>query len=245
MNSIFKTQRPILLDVVIPLLILSALTLMFWMTELDLAIEGLFYDVEAGWVHKGEYPWKFFDTFGPLPAFVLSGLSAGVLLASYWKRDLMRYRKMALFFVLLLLLGPGLIVNSIFKQHWGRPRPQYVQEFSGPNPFLHAWEKGPAGNGSSFASGHASTGFFLMAPFFVLRRLSKKWAYLSLLVGLSSGCMIGFARMIQGRHFPSDVVWAGGFVYLCGVGLYYLLGLHRDLYADEEWPLPALKAYFS
>ena len=37
----------------------------------------------------------------------------------------------AVFLVLSLLLGPGLLVNVILKDNWGRPRPGSVVEFGG------------------------------------------------------------------------------------------------------------------
>ena len=36
---------------------------------------------------------------------------------------------------------------------------------------------------------------------------------------------------MQGRHFPSDVIWSGGAVYLCGLILSYLF---RRVYAIER-----------
>jgi membrane-associated phospholipid phosphatase len=34
-----------------------------------------------------------------------------------------------------------------------------------------------------------------------------------LLFGIFYGGIIGVARIVAGGHFPSDVLWAGGFVY--------------------------------
>ena len=41
--------------------------------------------------------------------------------------------------------------------------------------------------------------------------------------GLSFGVLVGFSRMLQGGHYLSDVLWAGGLVYLCGVILSWIL----------------------
>ena len=49
-----------------------------------------------------------------------------------------------------------------------------------------------------------------------------------LLLGLGYGGLMGLGRMIQGAHFFSDVVWAGGFVYLTALSFYYGLGLHKE-----------------
>ncbi|MFH1755629.1 MAG: phosphatase PAP2 family protein, partial [Candidatus Latescibacterota bacterium] len=132
------------------------------------------------------------------------------------------------FLVLVMIVGPGLIVNSVFKQNWGRPRPRDLVEFSGGKPYVMVWDKRSPDGGNSFASGHASTGFYLFTPFFFLRRRSKYWALFFLASGLGYGSLIGLARIIQGAHFLSDVVWAGGFVYLSGLAFFYLLRPDRE-----------------
>lgn len=223
------TKKGIVGDIVLPLSALMGLTVIFWMTNLDLWLSSHFFVPGEGWVYRNVHPWRFLYDYGPLPAILLAIGALVVLLLSFWVRKLASYRKAVLFFVLLMLIGPGLVINVIFKDHWGRPRPKYVQEFSGPNPFHQVWQKGVAGNGHSFPSGHASMGFFLMAPYFVLRRTSKKWAYRFLATGICWGLIIGFARVVQGGHFASDVVWAGGFVYFCGLGLAYALRLNHEV----------------
>ena len=173
------------------------------------------------------HPWRFLYDYGTIPAIVLAAVSLLAFIGSFKIRKIVPYRKVCVFFVLLMLIGPGLVVNTIFKQHWGRPRPRHLEVFGGSKPFLYVWEKGTTGEGHSFPSGHASMGFFLLAPYFILRKRSKRWAILFLTVGLSAGLIMGLARMVQGGHFASDVIWSGGFVYLCGAGLSYLLRLNR------------------
>lgn len=96
-----------------------------------------------------------------------------------------------------------------------------------------AWEKGIAGSGKSFPSGHASMGFYMFSPYFVLRRSSRPGSIGFLVLGLGYGALMGLARMIQGGHFASDVVWAGGFIYLSGLLLSVLLGLDGERGLDE------------
>lgn len=82
--------------------------------------------------------------------------------------------------------------------------------------------------GKSFPSGHASAAFYLIFPFFLLRNTRPLWARTFLFAGLGYGLLMGICRMCQGAHFASDVIWAGGFVYLCGMFLYYGLGFNRE-----------------
>lgn len=222
-----KHKRVILFDFLIPVAILMVLTIVFWVTDFDVAIQKNFFVQGEGWVYKNLQPWRFLYDYGTLPAIILAAASLLAFIGSFRIRKITPYRKVFVFFVVLMIIGPGLIVNTIFKGHWGRPRPRHIEVFGGSQPFLYVWEKGKTGEGHSFPSGHASMGFFLFAPYFILRRNSKKWSVIFLTIGVSAGIVIGLARMVQGGHFASDVIWSGGFVYLCGIGLYYLLRLDR------------------
>lgn len=227
-------KKGVIVDVVVPLIFLMGFTIIFWITDLDLWISGHFFVPGEGWVYKDMQLWRLLHDYGPFPAILLATSALIVFIASFRSRVLVVYRKPALFFVFLMLLGPGLIVNVIFKEHWDRTRPRNVQEFSGPHPFYYVWQKGMIGNGRSFPSGHAAMGFFLCAPYFVLRKTSQKWAYLFLIVGICCGLTIGLARIVQGRHFASDVIWAGGFVYFCGLGLSYVFHPERSTISIQK-----------
>jgi len=119
----------------------------------------------------------------------------------------------------MLAIGPGLIVNGVFKPYWGRPRPHCTIPFGGDQEFLPVLQKGCDQDYASFPCGHASMGFYLMAPTFVWYRRRPRLALGFLLLGLISGGAIGMARMIAGGHFPSDIVWAGGFIYFTALVL--------------------------
>ena len=226
---VFSVKLLIQMKRLIPVTILMAVTIVFWVTDLDLILQNFFFIQGTGWIYKDMNPWRFLYYYGEIPAILLAVASIFVFIGSFLARKISPYRKIALFFVLLIMAGPGLVVNAIFKDHWGRPRPLQVDVFSGQEHFLHVWEKGIAGKGKSFPCGHASMGFFLFSPYFIVRKTSRKWSVIFLALGLSYGTFMGLARMIQGGHFASDVIWSGGFVYLCGLGLYYLLRLERDI----------------
>jgi membrane-associated PAP2 superfamily phosphatase len=66
-------------------------------------------------------------------------------------------------------------------------------------------------------------GFYWLAPFFIFRRHDPAWARFFLAFGICFGLLMGLTRMVQGSHFPSDVLWSFGFVYLTGWVLERLL----------------------
>jgi membrane-associated PAP2 superfamily phosphatase len=162
-----------------------------------------------------------------IPAFALAlfGLAAGI--ASFFRQDLQHWRRRGAFLVLLLALGPGLMVNAVFKDHWGRPRPREIVQFGGQKQFLQPWQKGEDGTGRSFPSGHASAAFYMSAPFFIYRRNNKRRARIWLLAGLIFGVFMSIARITQGAHFLSDILWAWGMVYLTALALSYCMGIDR------------------
>jgi lipid A 4'-phosphatase len=117
-------------------------------------------------------------------------------------------RKSAIIILFSLLLGPGLIVNTIFKDHWGRPRPYQVLRDG--KPFAPVYEP-HWGNSkdNSFPCGHASVGFFIGVPLLALRRRRA-----AIIVSVGFGSIVGVVRMLQGGHYLSDVVFCAIFVLL-------------------------------
>lgn len=113
-------------------------------------------------------------------------------------------RRAALFLLLALALGPGLIVHEGVKELWQRPRPDQTTLFGGEQIFA-PWNEWSGQGGKSFVSGHAAAAFWVCALAFVVRRHQSRW----MMGGLLLGALTGAARIAQGRHFLSDVVFAG------------------------------------
>ena len=71
----------------------------------------------------------------------------------------------ALFLIVTLALGPGIITNVILKEHWGRSRPIDVQQLGGTDKFTPWWDpRGECPNNCSFVAGEPSGAFWTMAP---------------------------------------------------------------------------------
>ncbi len=199
--------------------------------DLDRKISELSYDqVHQEWPFMRAEPWLSFYRYGIFPP-VLVGLVPG-LAALCGRRiwpdialdRLKMLRRDGLFLALMLLIGPGLLVNLGLKEFGGRPRPVQCQEFGGELTFRQVgeWTTHRFPN-SSFPSGHASIAFFLIGPAFVIdpSQSRRRWSWF--LGGLAYGAAMGFTRVVQGGHFLSDVLWAGILVYLVGVMLARLM----------------------
>ena len=229
------SRRAIYADWIAPVLVLGLATIWLRATDIDLTLSARYYVPGEGWPAGGVQPWKWLYDYGVIPAWVIALPALLLGVATVFRAPLRRYQRAAWFLVLAMSIGPGLVVNTVFKQNWGRPRPRDVVELGGQRAFLPVWEKGPSPDwGNSFVSGHAATAFYVAAPFFLLRRRQRARALAWLAAGLVYGSLMGVARITQGAHFLSDVVWAAGFVWLTCLALFYGLGLHRR---EADFPL--------
>lgn len=206
----------------IPAVLLLAATIVFRMTDADLAIMRQFFvgpegQLDERWPLMVQQPWKLLYDWGVYPALILGCGGIVVWVVSFIWPKLEPWRDPGLFFALLLVIGPGILVNAVFKPYWSRPRPHAVAEFGGPRDFVTVWQRGRGEDDSSFPSGHAAMGFYLMAPAFVCWRRRPRAAAGFLLLGLAAGGIVGLARIVAGGHFPSDVLWSAGVVYYTGL----------------------------
>lgn len=147
-----------------------------------------------------------------LPGLWVGGISFALVLLSYAKKY-RHFREAALQMTLTLVVGAGFIVHTVLKDHWGRPRPKQVEEFGGMQPFRPYYSPNffhQPEPSRSFPCGHCTMGFYFFSLAFVCRRLGKKgWEWFFYLFALALGGALGLARIVQGGHFLSDVIWSG------------------------------------
>lgn len=193
--------------------------------EIDIWFTNLFYD---GSFYLNDRPWvQFFYRYAQLFAVVVGIISLISLIVSHFrKKEHFGVKKVVWAYLLLVLLvGPGLVVNIIFKDNWGRARPHQTEIFGGNKTFTPAFVMTDQCNRNcSFSSGHAAAGFFFIALALMARK--NRTFYLSL--AILFGAMIGFGRIVQGAHFLSDVVFSFIFVYIVANVLYHVM-LKRDM----------------
>jgi lipid A 4'-phosphatase len=209
------------LDLLLPII---AGGLLVALPQIDLTVAGWFYDPFDGFFLKDHPLARFvFDLVPWVSRTVLLGLVVFLLLAWTWRRGhpfFVAHRKAMAYLLLVALAGPLLLVNTVFKDHWGRARPSQIEQFGGDKQFTRAAV--PADQcvkNCSFVSGHASTGFFFLAPAFVYPRRRRLW----LAAGAAAGLGTGLVRIVQGGHFVSDVVFSGIVVYLTARVLHALM----------------------
>ena len=204
-----------------PLCALLLLTLVFRGSDLDLRIARWCFDAESGtWPWERAQPWREFYRWGVYPGLLI-GSVGGLCGLLGWRWGLSsRMRRAGLFLLCAVIAGPGLLVNVGLKHGWARPRPHEVRDFGGTQEFLRVGTPALQNSANaSFPSGHAAIAFSAIAPAFVVGGGQLRLCRGLLAFGLGLGTVMSVARVIQGGHWVSDVVWSAGVVYLTTAGL--------------------------
>jgi lipid A 4'-phosphatase len=191
-------------------------------SQADLSVSAQFYQPGEGFFLR-RHPLVLF-LYKLVPAMVdilvpslVVPLLLGLIIDRPW---LHRHRKAFAYLLMTLILGPGLLVNTVFKNNWGRARPVEVHEFGGDKIFTAALvPSNQCPSNCAFVSGHASMGFYLLSLSFLIKRQRRLW----LLLGLNLGGLIGLARIMQGRHYLSDVIFSFFVIYFSAWLTYELI----------------------
>jgi lipid A 4'-phosphatase len=184
---------------------------------LDLAIAARWYDPAAS------QPWPASSTWwegllyevGRWPGLLLAGAGALGLVAAVRWPAWRRHARVCAFLLLAVVIGPGLVVHHVLKDHWDRPRPREVVAFGGDRAFVPAWQMG-TDSGKSFASGHGAIACAVALPWLCFAARRRRWAWVALVSGTGLGVAMGVARIAAGGHWASDIWWSA--VVTWGIG---------------------------
>ncbi|CUW38516.1 Putative Superfamily protein(Phosphatidic acid phosphatase/chloroperoxidase, N-terminal,42-233) [Magnetospirillum sp. XM-1] len=207
---------------------IAALVPLVLFPRIDIGVSALFFDATTRSfpfrVHPlGEFARKTLPIF-LFAAAGLIGLAGAVSLLL--RRPVAGIRPpMALLVVASLALGPGLVVNMILKDNWGRARPSTITEFNAGyqpdrryTPALAMSDQ--CEDNCSFPSGHAALGFWTVS-LALLAPPGRRRAAMA--AAFAFGAAMGLVRIAQGGHFISDVAFSGVIVVGISMGLYRLI----------------------
>ena len=196
--------------------------------ELDLKLAAPLYDPGRGGFFRAYEVWYLRARDTATWLITLAALPAVVALVVKFvrpRRPLLVPGRAIILMLLTLGLGPGVVANLVFKEHWGRPRPIDVTEFGGDEHFRAWWDpRGDCPKNCSFVGGEASGAFWTLAPAAVV---PVPWRAAAYGLALAFGAGVSALRMAAGAHFFTDVVFAGVFVFLV------IWLVHGSLY---RWP---------
>ncbi|CAA7616563.1 putative undecaprenyl pyrophosphate phosphatase [Magnetospirillum sp. LM-5] len=208
---------------------LAALAPLVLFPQIDLSVAAWFYAPEQYVFPARSAPFpEWIRKSMPVVLFAVAGAVAILWLAGEAMRRVFLgvSRRVAAFLLLSLALGPGLVVNLILKDNWGRPRPSTLMEFGGKATYVRPLMiSDQCDDNCSFTSGHGALGFWplafaLLAP--------PAWRPLAVAASLIFGAVVGLVRIAQGGHFVSDVAFSAAIT----IGL--ILWLYRRLLGESS-----------
>ena len=203
------------------LLLFGGCTLLFYLfPQLDIRVSSFFYNPLKGGFYLSEtLPCRIIYISVEILAACWSILSVALLIVTGIRRKPfgMLTLKRLIYLVAVLAIGPGLIVNVLLKDHWGRARPYTIQQFGGASTFSPPYEiSQECHHNCSFVSGHAAMAFYFIAFAFIFPVRRRQ---IAVITGVYS-VVVGIVRIVQGGHFLSDVLFAYVIVYAVATLLY-------------------------
>lgn len=205
---------------------LAAALLFYIFPELDIWFSMLFYDPVS----------RFYLADAPFCHYIYESVEivstawvvlAFLLLTALWIRKKSWFglsAKHLIYLLAALAIGPGLIVNVVLKDNWGRARPEDVIQFGGASVFTPAFAiSSQCHHNCSFVSGHAAMGFYFIAFGFSRNTVCRKRRSLLILLAGIYGAVVGMVRILQGGHFLSDIVFAFFIIYALSAILYWIM----------------------
>jgi lipid A 4'-phosphatase len=179
----------------------------------DISFSQLFFSEESGFIYQENF--VVYQLYALLPLltklFILVCLLYLVYLIVKYRSYKRILRSGVFFLVIAAAISPGLVVNEVFKENFGRARPRHIEEFNGKREFTGAFTMSDqCKRNCSFSSGHAAMGYFLTAIAYTTNLLYFNRIYL---IGIVFGSLVGLSRIVMGGHFLSDVL-ASAFVVL-------------------------------
>ncbi len=205
-----------------PIVIISAVVLglvFYFYPQIDIWFSSLFYDQQLGFYLDKNLVVKIIHKSVPVisAVFVIVAVFLGCKILWHKRSIKPKHYIKIIYVTLVCLIGPGFIVHNVIKDNINRARPNETVIFGGTKKLTAAFEKtDQCIKNCSFVSGHASVGFMFFALAFLMQGQKRR---LMMISSIALGLIIGVARVMEGDHFLSDVIFAGFVVYLTA---YYL-----------------------
>ena len=213
-----------ILNAIIISIILAPIELniiIFWSEQ---NISGSFLDKITFFMNRSMFDGDGFG--GQDVSFIFMILSLIVYPISFIKPIKERMKTLRMYSGFLIAVGLSqTIIGRAFKAIFARVRPyQVVGDLSLYSPM---WTFGnysidDAISKGSFISGHTMTAIYLMALAFFMLKTQKPWKIiLTFLLSFVWTILMGFSRVVDVKHYPSDVFWSMIIGFAILMWLYY------------------------
>jgi lipid A 4'-phosphatase len=221
MRSIFSLYLSFNFYLKIFVIMLALSIIFFLFPNIDITVSGLFFGQDGSFLASEQDWFIYFIRKMILPLLALLvffiPIAAAVKQYIYGEKILNKPLRDWIFLFSCLVLGTGVIVNSIFKSFWGRARPNDTIVFGGEQPFTIPWLNVDYCEANcSFVSGDVS--FFTLSLAILLIFNKQSWN----IFAYSAIILISLLRIMEGDHFLSDTIMSFIITYVVIRGLYDL-----------------------
>ena len=178
----------------------------FWLfPDVDLDMSELFYRKAGGFFLAHDHALELVRRIGTDLSWAYGLLAVGLMVAGLvLKAHRGELIRRGAFLTGVMLIGPGILVNLVLKDNWGRARPRNLVEFGGTLPYSKVWEIVPyCKTNCSFVSGEAAAAFALLATVWIVPERYRLKLAVPLLALVS---LISLDRVMFGGHFLSDTL---------------------------------------
>ena len=234
------------LIVVLAVAVVAGLTFGLY-PQLDIAISRHFHDyIDAS---HNDFAWRIYPplmmarNIGLRVSTVLLVPAVGALIIKIAlpRHNMLMSGRAIVFLMATMALGPGLLVNVVLKDHWGRPRPIDVKPLGGHYEFMAWWDpRGGCPSNCSFVSGDVAGAAWTFAP---AALAPPQWRALAYGAALAFTAGMATIRIMAGAHFPSDTIFAAVFTFLIVWLMYALIYRWKRTALSDEAIEAALERF--
>jgi len=169
-----------------------------WLAKILFQYEGMAWSLKHHWltenvIHKG----------GRLLNYI--GVVAVLALTIYWRVTKAPALQLKASLKLCLSLALSFICINYLKTITNIDCPWDLSIFGGDMPYIHLLADKPdqLPLARCFPAGHASAGYAWISLYYFFSRVSPRWKWPSLIVGITLGLVFGLSQQLRGAHFLS------------------------------------------
>lgn len=233
--------------ITLALAVTFALTIYFLaFPSVDMMLSSLFYREGAGFFLSQD---PFLKGLRESSTYVLGLLLLGLIGRLAWESvrrggPVFAPARRTWFLLAGLAVGPGLLVNTLLKDYWGRPRPVALEAFGGEAPYVPVWQITDwCQDNCSFVSGESSSSAWMLAA---LVLVPAAWRPIVAGPLILYGVSLSLNRLAFGGHFISDILLSWSLTGLALAVLYRIIvaapgvaARHRVRRRISGQPVPA------
>jgi membrane-associated PAP2 superfamily phosphatase len=206
-----------------PLWAFVAAALLFAMTHIDVTIASTAFFDATGNQWRGAGNWWIDDvvhTGGRWAVRLVVVLAFALWVATFLERSLRGLRRPAGYLAVAIVATVGSV--GLLKTLTNVDCPWDLQAFGGSFPYVNLFATRPVDlrHAQCFPAAHASSGYSLMALYFVAYERSRKRAIAGLAVGVLLGLVFGIAQQARGAHFASHDLWSAVLAWIMSLTVY-------------------------